>query len=190
MARPSPMSAKRGAARRWPAAAVLATLGLAVPMSQAMAVEVNRYDYQGAAAVCQPTLPQHGANLRAQPLRGLSNLNEEDTIFVTCGYRGDDTTVPRGAWRVIANAANYGSSLGAIVSCTLVNGRAIGPDSNATYTTRSVFVALGGGATIFWTAADIEGGPPTISRPAIMCSVPAGASLQFVGIHYAEDVGG
>lgn len=178
--------AKSGGAVALASASMVAAL-LAVA-SSASAVDATRYDYQSAAALCQPTLPEHGADLRSQPLVGLSNLSDEH-IFVTCAYRGDDTAGGRGAWRVTANVAAYGRATSVLVSCTLVNGRAVGPSSNATYTTRTVPVPAATGVTMAWVPEAINGTPPTITRPALMCGLPAGTSLQFVAIHYDENVG-
>lgn len=155
-------------------------------LGDARAVEVFRYDYQGAAGVCQPSLPEYEAGLRSRPL-GLANEGTT-TAFVTCTFRGDDTAGGRGAWQVLVNVANDGTT-SQTVKCTLVDGAASGATSNATYTPKSAGLFIGGAAFIAWVPTDIAGSPAKINRPALSCALPAKTTLQYLGINYDENIG-
>lgn len=93
-------------ARKGASAACAVTLGLmaALSVTQAAAVEKLRFDYQGAAAVCQPSKPLYEAGLRSRPL-GLANAGT-DIAFVTCALQGSDPTGQRGAYQVQVNITN------------------------------------------------------------------------------------
>lgn len=150
------------------------------------AADVARYDYQGAAGICQPALPVHGAALRSRPL-GLANEGELEA-FVTCTFHGDSTTGGRGAWQIAVNVANDGTTVQTI-SCTLVDGLASGDVNNATYTTKFIGLFPGQGAFISWVPAEIAGTPVKINRPAVICQLPAQTTLQYLGTYYDENIG-
>lgn len=165
----------------------MTALILGAVQASAIAAEVFRYDYQGAAAVCQPALPEYEAGLRSRPL-GLSNEGDT-TAFVTCTFHGDDTSGGRGAWQILVNVANDGTAA-ASIDCTLVDGFASGSSSNATYTTKSVGLFPGGnGAFIAWLPSEVSGSPAKINRPALSCSLPARTTLHYIGINYDENIG-
>jgi hypothetical protein len=167
------------------ASAVALAVASFAPAS-ARAVDVARYDFQGAAGICAPSLPVHGANLRARPL-ALVNEGTSD-VFVTCTFFGDDTAGGRAASRIAINIGNEGAAT-AIVSCTLVNGFASGSAINATYSTKSSAVFSRTGVFLSWTPQELGGTPASIQRAAVQCRLPARTALHYVGIHYPENIG-
>lgn len=170
-----------------PAASGALLASLLVSPAPVAAAEVFRYDQQGAAAICQPSLPSQAGNLRARPL-GLSNEGTE-TTFVTCTFQGDDTTGGRGATQVEANVSIAGTAAAAI-NCTLVDGLASGDGSAVTYTTRSAAAFPNAfGNSIAWVPGDIAGAPARITQPAIQCGLPPAATLHYLGRYYDENIG-
>lgn len=169
-----------------PAAMALALLAGVVAAPAATAAEAVRYDYQGAAGVCAPSLPAHAAGLRARPL-GLANEGSADS-FVTCTFIG--TNAPgRTTTQLAVTVANAGIA-GAVISCTLVDGFASGSTSDATYNTKSASLFPGGYAFIAWEPDELAGAPSTIARAAVQCRLPARTTLHYLGTYYREDVAG
>ena len=167
------------------ACALLASaLGASTPVA---AADASRYDQQGAAAICQPSLPAQAGNLRARPL-GLTNEGTA-TTFVTCTFQGDDTANGRGATQIEANVSLAGT-VAAAITCTLVDGLASGTGAAATYTTRSAAAFPNAfGNSIAWVPADLAGAPSRITQPAIQCGLPPAATLHYLGRYYDENVG-
>lgn len=167
------------------ACALLASaLGASTPVA---AADVFRYDQQGAAAICQPSLPAQAGNLRARPL-GLTNEGM-DITFVTCTFQGDATPNGRGATQVEANVSLAGA-VAAVISCTLVDGVASSNGAAATYTTRSAAAFPNAfGNSIAWVPGDLAGAPPRITQPAIQCALPPAATLHYLGRYYEENIG-
>lgn len=167
-------------------AAFIALLSIAAA-HETVAAEIFRYDFQGAAGICQPTLPAHAAALRARPL-GFVN---EGTIaaFVTCTFRGDPRVGGRGATRVQAHLGHVGET-GATVSCTFVEGRELGGVSNAVYRTKTASVYGGGtGASLTWQPSEIAGAPALIYQAAVQCRLDPKTALHYISVYYDEDVG-
>lgn len=169
------------------ALAVAAMLAVGLPVDGVHAAERFRYDFQGAAGVCQPSLPSYAAGLRARPL-GLANEGTA-TSFATCAFRGDQTPGGRGAWQVTATVGNRGTAVRQ-VSCTFVTGSKLGSSSDAIYRTKTFSVAPGGqGVTFSWQPSEIAGAPESIARPAVLCSLPAGTVLHYFSNYYDENIG-
>lgn len=167
-------------------AAVTAMAG-GFSLDEASAAERSRYDYQGAAGVCQPSQPSFAANLRARPL-GLANEGAT-TAFVTCAFRGDQTPGGRGAWQVTATVGNFGAAVRR-VTCTFVTGSQLGGDSDAIYRAKTFQVAPGNqGVTFSWVPSEIAGAPESIERPAVLCSLPPRTTLHYFSTYYDEGVG-
>ena len=151
------------------------------------AADKSRYDFQGAAGVCQPSQPSYAAGLRARPL-GLANEGAA-TAFVTCAFRGDQTTGGRGAWQVTATVGNFGG-ITRRVTCTFVTGSQLGGNNDAIYRSKTFLVAPGGqGVTFSWEPSEIAGAPESIKRPAVLCSLPNRTVLQYFSTYYNENVG-
>lgn len=151
------------------------------------AVEVTRSDFQGASGLCKAATPAFAASVRHRPL-GLANESASG-IFVTCNWQGDDSqNTVRGARRVFVVVSNYGASA-QDVTCTLVNGFQSGITLLATYTSKTVNIAAGAGATIEWLPGDVPGSQTTIKLPALSCLLPGDSTLQYTGKEYNEDVG-
>lgn len=168
-------------------AACFALLAAAAASSNLEAAEAFRYDIQGAAGICQPARPEYGVALRARPL-GLVN---EGTVpaFVTCTLRGDPRAGGRGATKVLVHLGNVGTA-SAVVSCTFVEGRQLGGESNAVYRTKSGTLFGGAqGESFSWQPSEIAGGPELIYQPALQCSLGAGSALHYISVSYDEDVG-
>ena len=160
---------------------------LALP-APASAAEVVRYDYQGAAAICQPALPAHAAGLRARPL-SLENLGT-GTVFVSCALRGDPRPAGRGAMKVLAEVGATGTGA-AVIRCTFVDGLQEGGTLDAVYRTKAVVVQPNTrGTSITWQPSEIAGSPEHIFRPAVQCELPPGAALHYLAGTYDEDIGG
>jgi hypothetical protein len=155
-----------------------------------LAVEVLRFDYQGAAAVCQPSAPIHETNLRSRPL-GLSNSGTK-TAFVTCANQGSDPTGQRGAYQVLVNVGNN-DTVAKRITCTLVVVfRKPGETANRTvYSPRAADVPAGSGGFIAWVPTDLTGqtGGPEIPKWAVSCGLPKKTTLQYTGSFYKEEVG-
>lgn len=167
--------------------AVAAVLVAGFPLRDAGAAERSRYDFQGAAGVCQPSQPSFAANLRARPL-GLANEGTT-TAFVTCAFRGDQTTGGRGAWQVTATVGNFGTAVRR-VTCTFVTGSQRGGDNDAIYRAKTFQIAPGGqGVTFSWEPSEIAGAPESIKRPAVLCSLPTKTTLHYFSTYYDEGVG-
>ncbi|MBJ6981488.1 hypothetical protein [Luteimonas sp. MC1572] len=170
-------------------AALAALLGLfaAAPSGDVAAAEVFRYDFQGASGICQPALSSHAATLRARPL---AFVNEgEATAFVTCTFRGDPRAGARGATKVLAHVGNVGTAVAA-VSCTFVEGRQLGGQSNAVYRTKSTSVFGGSpGTALTWQPSEIAGGPELIYQAAVQCALGPGGALHYISVFYDEDIG-
>lgn len=153
----------------------------------ALAVEVARQDFQGAAGMCKGATPAYNDALRIAPL-GMANESAA-AVFITCNFQGDDTqNSTRGAQRVSVSFVNNSTS-SRTVACTLVNGFQSGSTTVATYTPKSIVIAAGATASIAWVPGDIAGAPTQIKLPALSCNVPAGTTLQFTAKQYNEDVG-
>jgi hypothetical protein len=173
------------------ASAIAAGSAISILGGAAFAVEMPRYDYQGAAGVCQAASPDNEPNLRSEPL-GLSNSGTTPA-FVTCAIQGSDPTGQRGAYQVLVNVANNGTA-SQIIRCTLVVVfRKPGETVDRTvYSPRAQVVLPGAGAFISWVPTDLTGttGGPEISKSGVMCGLPGKTTLQYTGNYYREDVGG
>lgn len=162
--------------------------GVVAATREAVAVDVFRYDYQGAGAVCQPSLPEYSASLRSRPL-GIANEGAT-TVFVTCTFQGDVAGGGRGARQLEVVAANIDVQTLGIVRCTLVDGFASGGVITAVYVDPRVGVFTHGGAqSITWSPADIAGNPQKIDRPGVLCSLPPNTVLQYFSKYYDENIG-
>jgi len=154
------------------------------------AIDKPRFDYQGAAALCQPSSPIHEANLRSRPL-GLSNSGTK-TAFVTCALQGSDPTGQRGAYQVQVNVGNN-DTVAKIITCTLVVVfRKPGETVDRTvYIPRSASVPAGSGGFISWVPTDLTGttGGPEVPKSGVSCGLPKKTTLQYTGNYYREDVG-
>lgn len=168
-------------------AAVIAALLLAGHAGNAAAVEVERYDYQGAAAICQPATNQHAANLRSRPL-GLVNEGTT-TAFVSCALVSDPRPAGRGAMKVLVEVGASSNVVGG-VSCTFVDGLQQGASSDAVYRTKSTLLTGGTrGVALTWQPSEIAGAPEHIFRPAVQCALGPGMALHYLSITYDEDIG-
>jgi hypothetical protein len=172
---------------RLPALGAALLAALAIP-TVAGAIEVQRYDMQGAAAICQPATSVYAASLRARPL-GLVNEGTTDA-FVSCALAGDPRAGGRGAMKVLAEVGATNTPFGS-VTCTFVDGYQEGGTTNAIYRTKSA--AVGGGtrgATLTWEPVEIAGAPEHIFRPAVQCRLSPGTALHYLSVTYDEDIGG
>src|SRR5690606_27999345 len=104
------------------------------------AVEVARYDMQGAAAICQPATHLYAGSLRARPL-GLVNEGTTD-VFVSCTLAGDPRPGGRGAMKVLAEVGAVGQT-GGMASCTFVDGYQQGSVVDAVYRTKAASLGAG-----------------------------------------------
>jgi hypothetical protein len=171
-----------------PAAVTAFVVLLASSMGQnASAAEIFRYDFQGAAGICQPAIAASAANMRARPL---AFVNEgEGTAFVTCTFRGDPRPGARGATKVQVHVGHVGET-GSSVTCTFVEGRELGGVSNAVYRTKSVAVYGGSpGASMTWQPSEIAGGPDLIYQAGVQCVLGPDTALHYISVYYDEDVG-
>jgi hypothetical protein len=169
------------------AISALVALCVAAPWGEVAAVDVFRYDFQGAAGICQPALSSHAASLRARPL-GLINEGTE-SAFVTCTFRGDPRANERGATKVQVHVGHVGEA-GSTVTCTFVEGVELGGVSNAVYRTKSLPVYGGSaGASMTWQPSEIAGAPALIYQPALQCQLGPGTAIHYISVYYDEDVG-
>lgn len=169
-------------------ASVAALLLLSLSSAATSAAEVSRYDYQAAAAICQPALAVHATALRSRPL-SLENRGTEP-VFVSCALRGDPRPGGRGAMKVLAEVGATGTAA-AVVSCTFVDGLQEGSTVNAVYRTKSVVVQPDSrGVAVTWQPSEIAGSPEHIARPAVQCELPPGTALHYLSVTYDEDIGG
>ncbi|MEN1956906.1 hypothetical protein [Luteimonas changyuni] len=171
------------------ATALFAALVVAAPAFSldARSAEVSRYDFQGAAAICQPATAAYGQSVRSRPL-AVVNEGTSNT-FVTCALRGDPRPGGRGAMKVLVET---GAPVGrnGIVSCTFVDGTQHGNVVDAVYRTKSASVAAGSrGVTLTWQPVEIAGAPEHIFRPAVQCMLSPGIALHYLSVTYDEDVG-
>jgi len=155
-----------------------------------VAIEKPRFDYQGAAGVCQPSTAIYEANLRSRPL-GLSNSSTQ-TAFVTCAIQGSDPTGQRGAYQVLVNVGNNDTAAKNI-TCTLVVVFRLANETmdRTVYSPRTISLPAGFGGFISWVPTDLTGttGGPDISKSGISCGLPAQTTLQYTGNFYREEVG-
>lgn len=165
----------------------LGLLALSTFGPAANAVEVGRYDFQGAVGMCKGALQSHRDALRAKPL-GLNNIAATDA-FVTCNWQGDASTNGRGASQVFVLVSNT-SAGGRTISCTLVNGTQAGATTTATYTPKTVGLSPGTNTFLAWTPSELPGAPADITLPSVTCLLPPGTTLHYTGRNYPEDVGG
>lgn len=168
-------------------AALSAALLLAGATGGAEAAEVLRYDYQGAAAICQPATSQYAAQLRSRPL-GL--VNEGTTpAFVSCALVGDARPGGRGAMKVLVEVGAAGGVTSG-VTCTFVDGLQQGGTADAVYRTKSALVSGGiRGVALTWQPSEIAGAPEHIFRPAVQCALGPLTALHYFAITYDEDIG-
>lgn len=137
--------------------------------------------------MCKAATPAYAAGVRYRPL-GVANESTE-TVYVTCNWQGDDNaTAARGATRVYVAISNYASATSSI-TCTLVEGHQDGALSFASYTPKTISIAAGAGAILQWLPSELAGGPARIDLPSLSCVLPAGATLNYTGKEYNEDVG-
>lgn len=170
---------------------VFALLGAAVALgtsSQADAAETRRYDYQGAAGICQPANATYAEKIRSRPL---AVVNEGTTdAYVTCALRGDARPGGRGVTRLIVEAGAPGGQSG-VVSCTFVDGAQRGGSIDAIYRNKTAFVTAGSrGVALTWVPSEIAGAPEHIFRPGVQCMLPPGIALHYLAVVYDEDIGG
>lgn len=165
-----------------------AALFAGLPAGEVAAVEVERYDIQGAAAICQPATSQYAGQLRSRPL-GL--VNEGTTAaYVSCALRGDPRPGGRGAMKVLAEVGAV-TELAGSASCTFVDGYQQGSFSDAVYRTKAVLLSAGQrGVALTWQPSEIAGAPEHIFRPALQCALSPGTALHYLSVTYDEDVGG
>lgn len=150
------------------------------------AATAPRNDFQGAAGMCKPALPQFNAGLRSRPL-GMANESSA-TIFLTCNWQGDDTeNGNRGARQLVVVVSNTAAAAQG-VTCTVVNGFQSGLLTQATYTPKTATVEPASSATLTWLPADV-GAVDQIKLPSLSCAMPAGTTLQFTSKAYIENVG-
>lgn len=163
--------------------AALSALPAAAP-----AAEVLRYDFQGAASICQPASALYATSLRARPL---ALANEGTTpAFVSCALRGDPRPGGRGAMKVLVEVGAIGELVGT-VTCTFVDGHEQGGTTSAVYRTKSAIVSpLARGATLTWQPSEIAGAPEHIFRPALQCKLGPKTALHYLSLTYDEDIGG
>lgn len=168
-------------------AALAVALLLGLQPGTARADEVLRYDFQGAAAICQAATSEYAAHLRSRPL-GL--VNEGTTpAFVSCALNGDPRPGARGAMKVLVEVGATAATSG--VSCTFVDGLQQGGTVDAVYRTKSTVVNGGGrGVALTWQPSEIAGAPEHIVRPAVQCVLGAGAALHYLSVTYDEDIAG
>ena len=170
------------------AAALAAVLLLASAMpGDAAAAEVFRYDFQGAAGICQPATSTYAAQLRSRPL-GL--VNEGTTVaFVSCALVGDARPGGRGAMKVLVRIGALGD-LGSVVNCTFVDGLQNGDVVDAVYRTKTEYVSAGTrGVAFTWEPVEIAGAPEHIFRPALQCALGPGTAMHYLSVTYDEDIG-
>ena len=168
----------------WIAVCALSTLAASFPLG---AATLARSDVQGAAGLCKAATPAYAAAVRYRPL-GVANESAANA-YVTCSWQGDDnSTAARGATKVYVAISNFGSST-ARVTCTLVEGHQDGAFTFASYNPKTISIAPGAGATLQWLPSEIQGAPATIELPSLSCALPAGATMNYTGKEYNEDVG-
>jgi len=169
-------------------AAMAVGLLLSGQANHATAAEVVRYDFQGAAAICQPALEQYSAQLRSRPL-GLVNEGTS-AAYVSCALRGDPRPGGRGAMKVLVEVGATTGVPGA-VTCTFVDGLQQGGSSDAVYRTKSTGLAGGiRGVALTWQPSEIAGAPEHIFRPAVQCLLGPKTALHYLSVTYDEDIGG
>ncbi|WP_457005398.1 hypothetical protein [Luteimonas sp. A501] len=160
---------------------------LPIVSGQADAAEVVRYDFQGAASVCQPATFAYAEGLDSRPL---SFVNKGTTpVFVSCALRGDPRPGGRGAMKVLVEAGATGRRSGR-VTCTFVEGYEQGDTSQAVYRTKSADVfTMSRGVALTWQPSEIAGAPEHIFRPALQCVLAPGTAIHYLSVTYDEDVG-
>lgn len=168
------------------------TASLAVALASAAsgpasAVEVLRYDFQGAAAICQPAKGEYAEKLRSRPL---ALANEGTTpAFVSCALRGDPRPGGRGAMKVLAEVGSV-TGLTGTVTCTFVDGYQQGATVDAVYRPKTALVfPASRGVALTWQPVEIAGNPEHIFRPALQCMLGPGTALHYIAITYDEDIG-
>jgi len=168
------------------ALAVALLLAAALP-GDAAAAEVFRYDFQGAAGICQPATGAYAEQLRSRPL-GL--VNEGTTVaFVSCALAGDARPGGRGAMKVLVEIGAVGG-IGNVVSCTFVDGFQNGDVLDAVYRTKAAYVTGGTrGVAFTWQPVEIAGAPEHIFRPAVQCALAPGTAMHYLSVTYDEDIG-
>lgn len=169
-----------------------ATLAVALLLASAVhgdaaAAEVFRYDFQGAAGICQPATSAYAEQLRSRPL-GL--VNEGTTVaFVSCALAGDARPGGRGAMKVLVEVGAVGLG-GHVVNCTFVDGQQNGTVVDAVYRTKSAYASGGTrGIAITWQPVEIAGAPEHIFRPAVQCALGPGTAMHYLSVTYDEDIG-
>lgn len=169
-------------------AAMAVALLLSGQAGTARAAEVLRYDFQGAAAICQPATNLYAAQLRSRPL-GL--VNEGTTAaFVSCALASDPRPAGRGAMKVLVEVGASSNVTGG-VSCTFVDGLQQGASSDAVYRTKSTLLSAGArGVALTWQPSEIAGAPEHIFRPAVQCMLGPTMALHYLSVTYDEDIGG
>lgn len=177
------------ALRRAPAK-LPAAIALLVLSQAAFALDLPRYDYQGASGVCLPSTPAFEAAVRARPL-GLAN-ESAGTVFITCPFRGTDPTLQVGAYQVQVQVGNN-DVVSKAITCTLVvtyrlPGQTV---DRLAYVPRSVGLVPGGGNFITWGPTDFTGvpGAQRIPMSAVSCAMPALTTVHYTGNYYYQDVG-
>ena len=181
------MSATESGGRRLAGILTLATLIGAGASSVASGAEVSRYDYQGAASICQAATAQYAPSVRSRPL-ALVNEGTSDA-FVACALRGDPRPQGRGAMKLLVEVGAPGAR-SAAVSCTFVEGYQRGSTIDAVYRTKSTIVSAGArGQALTWQPSEIAGSPEHIFRPAVQCMLGPGAALHYLTVTYDEDIG-
>jgi len=169
------------------AAALVATLMLAVVPARGDAAEVVRYDFQGASSVCQPATFAYAEGLDSRPL---SFVNRGRTpVFVSCALRGDPRPGGRGATKILVEAGATGQRSGR-VTCTFVEGYEQGGNTQAVYRTKSADVfTRSRGVALTWQPSEIAGAPEHIFRPALQCVLAPGTAIHYLAVTYDEDIG-
>lgn len=188
MTSPSPRARHRRPRPLLPLAAIL--LAPAFAGASVSAAELPRFDYQGAAGVCQAAMPAYEPLLYSRPL-GLANIGAS-TAYVTCAVQGSDPAGQRGAYKVEVNVSNTHTAP-QIVTCTMVVVyRKVGDVADSTvYMPRSLALPPSAGGFIHWVPTDLIGafGGPEISKSGISCILPPATTLQYVANYYYENIG-
>lgn len=181
-----------GLARIRSAAAPFVAFCLLAAAQPAFALDLPRFDYQGASGVCLPSSQAFEAAARARPL-GLANTSA-GTIFVTCPFRGTDPLFQAGAYQVQVVVGNEDAVNSKVITCTLVVTYRLPGETvdRIAYVPRTVGLAPGAGNFITWGPTDFTGvpGAQRIPMSAVSCGMPPLTTVNYTGNYYYENVGG
>ena len=161
-------------------AATMAFAGMVTPANAATSI---RNDVQMAAAACQPFFSTTQARYSAS---GLNNAGTSQ-FYVVCsmgGFWQGETNMGNDYMGVVVYNPT-GNSIN--VACTARPGYVIGGGSVQGASPQSSSIAAGSFKTFSWIPSDF--GATTLKNANFTCTLPPGATINFVETYQYVDVG-